>query len=777
MGVRCAWNIGKSAMNLVDRIKRRQAKRKDLRGCQSCKDKMLAAMRAAAGLPPSISVCINAHNEGPRLRATIDAVRENLGDWSHEFIVVADEVTDGGCNGLGPGVTVIRNKKRRGCGRCKFQAIQVARGDVLIFLDAHQNVIAGRIADIAMAASREDSIFTPVIRNIAYDSAWRPQMVSHKNQIPNHTAMRFESAQYMVKPNPWVREHHLKEIRMVGVGFAISRKTLTRIGGFNAYHGLHGSQERGIGLRAYMAKVPVKLFGDLVLGHEFRAGKPRPKGYKRYTVRDQALNFWHAYFIVAGDRAFERMRRTLRQKARTGETIVKCADVIAERERFQRECKRRTDDELLEFLGLASRPSPTPKIDVRIAYEPGAKIGQDYNRIMRETVHEWVLLLDHDVLLLHPSWYEVCQRAISEHPDGGLFTCFTNNIGCKHQKDLGAPRGQDIGAHCARAKRLWEQNRYRCTLNSRHLIGGFFMLTSKTAWRKAGGFPEDGFFGVDNEYHRRIMKTGFKCYRMDGLYCYHIRDRKGGNWIDGVDTSATLARNRPRSVVQVGGQPGIRPPRCCIYTVITGDYDPLPASKPFPGWDYICLTDNANVQQSGPWQVRVFDAEGHGAREASRLPKILPHRFLAEYEYSLYHDANMRLVADPAALCDRLGWPDLAVPLHRYTNCVYGEADLMIRNGKAAPEGVRRAVARYREEGVPEKAGATENGVMLRRHNVTEVRRLMDAWWEEFLRLGLGRDQMAFAHACWRLGYKPLTFPGKARQQYLWGTHLHHKTT
>jgi hypothetical protein len=463
-------------------------------------------------------------------------------------------------------------------------------------------------------------------------------------------------------------------------------------------------------------------------------------------------------------------------------------DVIAERARFQNECKKRTDAELLEFLGMAQAKeepapavmvraeSPGPKIDVRIAYEPGARIGQDYNRILRETPHEWVLLLDHDVLILHPSWYEVCQRAIQEHPDAGLFTCFTNNIMCKHQKDSGAPDGHDIAAHRARAKALWDGNGYRCSENAKWLIGGFFMLTSKAAWQRAGGFPEDGFFGVDNEYHRRVLKAGLKCYRMDGLYCYHLRDRAGGNWIEGVDTSAVLARKRGTSAPVVVAHPQVavqRPGRKCVYTVITGGFDPLPESKSFPGWDYLCFTDNPDLKPSGPWQVRLLDAQGFPPREASRLPKILPHRYLAEYEYSLYHDGNMRLVADPVALGEELCWPDLALPSHRYTNCVYGEADLMIRNGKADAERVRQAVARYRAEGLPEKAGATENGVMLRRHNAPPVRQLMEAWWEEFIRLGLGRDQMPFAYVCWRLGHKPAVLPAKTRQRYLWGTHLH----
>jgi len=766
--------------------------------CRSCSTKIVRFMSPRwtcplgkwdADLRPKISVCINTHNEGPRVRATLNAIRENLGNWPHEIIVVADEVTDGGCDDLGSDVTVIRNKERRGCAQCKLQAIEAATGDVLVFLDAHHSVIAGRISDMASAAWREEAIFTPVVRNIKYDEQWNPHPANTHNQVPCDTGMRFEKQQYVLKPNSWVRKHHLKEIRMVGVGFAISRRTLERIGGLNAYRGIHGSQERGIALRAFMANVPVKLFAECVLGHEFRAGKPRPAGYKRYSVKDQSRNFWHAYFVVAGDYAFEKLRPRLQKAARKGDGVVDVPEVKAERERFQRLHKKRSDAELLEFLQIES-PSPAarvvensvvqPKIDVRIAYEPGARIGQDYNRIMRETPHEWVLFLDHDVLLLHPSWYAVCQRAIRDHPDGGLFTCYTNNIGCKHQKAPGAPTGDSIRAHRTHARKLWEANGYRCTENSKHLIGGMFMLTSRTAWRASGGFPEDGFFGVDNWYHRQVMQAGLKCYRIDGLYCYHIRDRKGDQWIRDVDTAATLARQHPRPTAKPipAGAPALRAAtskteRRCIYTVITEGFDPVPPSRAYAGWDYLCLTDDPALAVVEPWQLRVFDSAGLTSREASRLPKILAHRYLADYDYSVYHDANMRLVADPTALCEELGWPDFAVPNHRYTDCPYGEATLMIKGKKAPEQAIRAAADRYRAEGLPQGMGATENGCMLRRHNDTSVRALMELWWEEFIALGLGRDQMPFAYARWKLSYEPVIFPAKVRRKYLWGTHLH----
>jgi len=744
--------------------------RRDLHDCAPCKARMLAKMKAAMQPRPLISVCINTHNEGPRVGVTVRAFRENLADWPHEFIVVADEVTDGGCDDLGPGVTVIRNPKRRGCGRCKLQAIEAARGDVLLFLDAHQNVIAGKVADMAVRAWREEAVFTPVIRNITYDDHWSPRPVNDHNQVPCAEALRFEKHQYRVCSDDWVRAHHLDDLRMVGVGFAISRRTLARLGGFNAYLGLHGSQERGIALRACMVGVPIRLDGTVILGHEFRAGKPRPRGYKRYTVRDQAMNFWHAYFVVSGDEAFEHIRPVLRRKAPAGAAVIERPEVRAERDRFLREYRRRSDTELLALVGLSAPSVPAcrksgPKIDVRIAYEPGGRIGQDYNRIMRETAHEWVLFLDHDVLLLHPSWYEVCRRAILEHPDGGLFTCFTNNIACKHQKAPDAPVGHDLARHRAYARAIWERYGYACTENRRWLIGGFFMLTSKTAWRKAGGFPEDGFFGVDNEYHRRILRAGFKCYRMDGLYCYHIRDRKDRNWIEGVDTAAVLARNRSHSDLVRSRAPVLRGARC-VYTVITDGYDDLPSRPAAPGWDFLAFTTDPALR-SESWKVLPFDPGDLDPRRASRLPKILPHRFLADYDYSIYLDANMRLRCTPDRLVVRAGGPDFAAVRHPFRRCVYDELRVIAKLGKAPAGAVETDVARYRAEGVPRNIGLYEAGLLLRRHNAPAVREIAETWWAEYERTETGRDQPALAVALWRLGRTIATLSATERARHI----------
>jgi GT2 family glycosyltransferase len=179
-----------------------------------------------------------------------------------------------------------------------------------------------------------------------------------------------------------------------------------------------------------------------------------------------------------------------------------------------------------------------PKIDIRIPFEPQGRLGADYNRIMEESRQEWVLFKDHDILIFHPSWYLICQKAIREKPDAGMFTIFTNNIGCKMQRLKRAPHtSRSILHHKHFAREIWNKNGYSMTEITGYLISGFFILTSRTAWKKAGGFRGTGLFGEDTEYHRKIIKAGLKCWRINGLYAYHLRDRVDGTWIGGIKTA------------------------------------------------------------------------------------------------------------------------------------------------------------------------------------------------------------------------------------------------
>ena len=80
-----------------------------------------------------------------------------------------------------------------------------------------------------------------------------------------------------------------------------------------------------------------------------------------------------------------------------------------------------------------------------------------------------------------------------------------------------------------------------------------------------------------------------------------------------------------------------------IYTSIFGSeyYLHDPEVKQKSNWNYICFTDNPNYK-SDFWCVVLVPKMYDGARD-SKKPKILPHRYLQDYDISVWIDGDVKI--------------------------------------------------------------------------------------------------------------------------------------
>lgn len=193
--------------------------------------------------------------------------------------------------------------------------------------------------------------------------------------------------------------------------------------------------------------------------------------------------------------------------------------------------------------------------------------------------------------------------------------------------------------------------------------------------------------------------------------------------------------------------------RGVVYTALTGDYDVL--NEPeyiMDGMDYICFTDSVN-RTSKVWKFVELKNSDLSDFQLSRHPKILPHLYLPQYDYSIYLDAKLMEIGDMRdyiALYEKNS-PMLCFP-HFVRDCVYEEAKECIRLRNDTQENIERQMNYYREEGFPEHAGLIDAACMVRKHNDPLVRRTMETWWEELIRWNGKRDQLSFNYACWKNG-------------------------
>ena len=196
--------------------------------------------------------------------------------------------------------------------------------------------------------------------------------------------------------------------------------------------------------------------------------------------------------------------------------------------------------------------------------------------------------------------------------------------------------------------------------------------------------------------------------------------------------------------------------KIAVYSCITADYDvirePLCTES---GLDYFLFTD-MDVPKGSKWKK--VDLTGWKEYteltpvQLNRKVKILPFRYLPEYDYTIYVDGKIEIVAPLSPMIEEMGSHGFGVHYHRDRDCIYDEAAQVIYLGKADPELTRKQLAEYEANGFPHHYGLYENPVLIRKHADKAVCRLMEAWWEEYRRYPT-RDQISLPYIIWKTGF------------------------
>ena len=179
-----------------------------------------------------------------------------------------------------------------------------------------------------------------------------------------------------------------------------------------------------------------------------------------------------------------------------------------------------------------------------------------------------------------------------------------------------------------------------------------------------------------------------------------------------------------------------------IYTAIFGGYDKLIDPVVHSGEiDYVCFTNNTDVA-SDIWQIQVVDPPLlKDMIRSARLHKICPHRFLGQYEYSLYIDGNMRLnrVPDIAAM---LNGKMMALERHRKRKCLYVEAEICKKRKLDNDRTIDLQTHTYKKQKFPENAGLYASYMIARKHNDKQLIDLSETWWNH-VHVYSRRDQIS----------------------------------
>lgn len=199
------------------------------------------------------------------------------------------------------------------------------------------------------------------------------------------------------------------------------------------------------------------------------------------------------------------------------------------------------------------------------------------------------------------------------------------------------------------------------------------------------------------------------------------------------------------------------PERMVVYTALFGDYDHL--VEPFGSFedcDFICFTDQADLNCSKHWRVILVKDCHFPPVLMNRMYKILPHRFLQEYDLSLYVDSNIKILSDPSKipLFSEGGAHNIIIPSHFSRKCLYDEAFVLIRSGRVDIQKVFKRMFSFMSSGYFCQTNMGENNIIFRRHNL--LIDFSEYWWSIFIE-GPHRDQLSLAYVSWKMHTPVLT--------------------
>lgn len=193
--------------------------------------------------------------------------------------------------------------------------------------------------------------------------------------------------------------------------------------------------------------------------------------------------------------------------------------------------------------------------------------------------------------------------------------------------------------------------------------------------------------------------------------------------------------------------------KIAVYTCIVGNYDTVRKPRYInPNIDYILFSDQDSADGLG-WKnldLRNYSFyEKYDSKTINRMIKILCHRFLKEYDYSLYIDGNIEIVGDLMPLICNMGDAVIGLHTHSERDCVFSEGKGVSVAGKAEPANVEKQLREYKLEGFPRHFGLFQNSIIIRNH--LNCKLLMEAWWNEYLKQ-CTRDQLSLPYVIWKSG-------------------------
>lgn len=219
--------------------------------------------------------------------------------------------------------------------------------------------------------------------------------------------------------------------------------------------------------------------------------------------------------------------------------------------------------------------------------------------------------------------------------------------------------------------------------------------------------------------------------------------------------------------------------RIAVYTSVFGGYDNLIDEQfQMDGVDYICYTDSDI--KSDVWEIRKSTPIYNDPNRNAKKYKVLPHRYLNDYDWSIWIDGNIKVISDIRSLCNGDAYKlydHMLVGEYDRRNCIYDEAQTIlnfgkinserypekgIKNWKDNPQLIVKQMNRYISKGYPKQNGLVTTPIMIRNHMNSDTIKHNEDWWNE-IKYNSKRDQLSFNYIAWKNEFNFVYLKGDSR--------------
>lgn len=187
-----------------------------------------------------------------------------------------------------------------------------------------------------------------------------------------------------------------------------------------------------------------------------------------------------------------------------------------------------------------------------------------------------------------------------------------------------------------------------------------------------------------------------------------------------------------------------------IYTALfTDDIEYVHGTLPeyeIDSVEFICFTNTPHLK-SNTWDIRLIECE-LPARKQARKYKMLPHKYLPNYDAWMWMDNSCLFKYDPTDLFE-LYMKDFDICVHEHCDRVNieQEAQIIIDRNLDNDDIIINQIKKYHDVKY-EDQGLYETGILMRRNNI-HVINFNEMWWDEINNNSI-RDQISFPYVLWK---------------------------